>query len=101
MANDTVILTTLNSAGVVGARLHAGRLPGELQDRREHQGAPGPPRHRVAGHDGARALQADTPAPALPSPRHGRRRLLRTEELHDKRIPQDDVEKDRLPQASP
>ena len=42
MANDTVILTTLNSAGVVGARLHAGRLPGELQDRREHQGAPGP-----------------------------------------------------------
>ena len=96
MANDTVILTDDAELSVVGARLQAGRLPGELQDRREHQGAP---RHRVAGHDGARALQADTPA--LPSPRHGRRRLLRAEELHDKRIPQDDVEKDRLPQASP
>ena len=84
--------------GVVGAGLRAGRVPGELPVRREHQGAAGPPRHRVAGHDGARALQAG--APPLLRARHGRRRLLRAEELHDRRLPQDDVEEDRFPQES-
>ncbi|KAL5647350.1 hypothetical protein ACJX0J_041705, partial [Zea mays] len=84
--------------GVVGAGVRAGRVPGELPVRREHEGAPAAPGNRVSGHGGARALRAG--APPLLRARHGRRGLLGPEELHDRRLPQDDVEEGRFPQGS-
>ncbi|KAL6645408.1 hypothetical protein ACP70R_017016 [Stipagrostis hirtigluma subsp. patula] len=95
MANDTVILTTLNSAwsapgSVVDVFLESFRIGESTRELLDHL--------VIVSLDngGARALQADSP-PLLRA-RHRRRRLLRPEELHDRRLPQDDVAQDRLPQ---
>lgn len=72
---------------------------GELPMREWHGAVPAQPHHRGAGPEGIRQV-CDHPS-ALPAVTDGGRGFLGRETVHDVGLLEDDVEEDRVPEASP